>query len=239
MHAEIEYPEIKAKFTARKKLQERNQLTLSSSMSISSNADCTHSPNNADNTRISNTQTTNGSMHIDEDLNPESVTILFPPHPENAFSKTGAKEYTNKSWEFPNTSISQDEPTSTYEGPDIAELDWSAQTQVWTVCSQRRPSQARYYLIDNRKDDLFNFLVQLDDDEYDETCKSEHDKENTDADTSLFDSIEEALPTPTAVASQTYQLSSSYTLSHDDDDKRCEVSLDTAPNMSASRTYIV
>jgi len=81
----------------------------------------------------------------EDDFVPEGATFLFPPSLEDKIdNKFGSPE---------STSV-----------PQIAELDWSANTEVWTVCSQRRPSHARYYLLDSKRDELFNFLVKMDED---------------------------------------------------------------------------
>jgi len=83
----------------------------------------------------------------DEIFSPEGATFLFPSAIEDKVcTKCDSPE------------------DSTPPVPQIAELDWSANTEVWTVCSQRRPSHARYYLLDSKRDDLFNFLVQMDKD---------------------------------------------------------------------------
>jgi len=152
IHAEIEYPEIKAKFKAQKLQRSSPALSLLSSEEAPNSSGCEKT-----------TEQDVRSEKLEEDLHPESATVLFPPHPQNAFSAAGVKQYRDKSWELPTESASHC-AESPYRGPTIAELDWSANTEVWTVCSQRRPSQARYYLIDNKNDDLFNFLVQLDED---------------------------------------------------------------------------
>jgi alpha,alpha-trehalose-phosphate synthase [UDP-forming] len=82
-----------------------------------------------------------------EGFSPEGATFLFP-HPIE--DKLDAK---------------CDSPAeSTPPARQIAELDWSANTEVWTVCSQRRPTHARYYLLDSKRAELFNFLVKMDQD---------------------------------------------------------------------------
>jgi len=148
--AEIEYPEIKAKFWA-----------LKMGFSPVVNSEVTTKSISGDSNETS-PEHDEHSVKLEEDMYPESATVLFPPHPQNAFTAAGEKQYRDRSWELPSDSSSQFH--SSYQGPKIAELDWSAHTEVWTVCSQRRPSQARYYLVDSRKDDLFNFFVQLDED---------------------------------------------------------------------------
>jgi len=152
IHAEIEYPEIKAKFRAQK-------LQRASPFLSEATTPCSSGTGTKDHTPEQNKH----SDILEEDLYPESATVLFPPHPENAFSAAGVKQYRDKNWEMPAVASTK-YYHSPYKGPKIAELDWSANTKVWTVCSHRRPSQARYYLVDSRKEDLFKFLVQLDED---------------------------------------------------------------------------
>jgi len=103
------------------------------------------------------------SRNLDNDLHPKSLGVLSSPQSQSVVPPSGLKKYKEESWEIQKLSSPKcyDSP---YNGPKIAELVWSTQTEVWTVCSHRRPSQARYYFVDSRKEDLFKFLVQLDKD---------------------------------------------------------------------------
>jgi len=159
IHAEIEYPEIKAKFQAQKLQRCSPFISAVTTPCSSAGGTKDHTPEKY-------------SVKLEEDLHPESATVLFPPHPQSAFSAAGVKQYRDKSWEIPAV-FSSKYHHSPYKGPKIVELDWSAHTKVWTICSHRRPSQARYYLVDSRKEDLFNFLVQLDKDPAEEIITEE------------------------------------------------------------------
>merc|ERR550517_1917701 len=115
IHAEIEYPEIKAKFHAQKLQRDSPVLSRLSSERTNSHE---QSP-----------ELDKLSEKLEEDFYPESATVLFPPHPENAFSAAGVKQYSDKSWELPHLSETQSsEPP--YKGLTITELDWSANTEV-------------------------------------------------------------------------------------------------------------
>merc|ERR1719397_1863648 len=70
IHAEIEYPEIKAKFQAQK-LQRCTPFVSEVTTPCSSVAETkAHTPDHT-------------SEKLEEDLSPESATVLFPPHPQN------------------------------------------------------------------------------------------------------------------------------------------------------------
>jgi len=144
IHAENEYPEIKANFQAQ--IQERPLPSLNEETTSCSNG---AKPKN----RILNYDR-RYSGKVEVEFQPEDTLKPVPgTECKHQVDKTlETHQGSSKYWDSP------------YRGPKIAELDWSAQTEVWTVCSHRRPSQARYYLIDSRKEDLFNFLVQLDKD---------------------------------------------------------------------------
>merc|ERR1719192_2968214 len=89
-------------------------------------------------------QASSNNTHSEEadDFAPEGATFLFPPHPVDAFDEKGAKEYKPKRWE----QREHKDDTEKDVEPHICDLDWTDKTEVWTICSIRRPTQARYYL---------------------------------------------------------------------------------------------
>jgi len=151
IHAENEYPEIKANFQAQS--LKRNLSFSNITIPDSSGAEPKHPIRDHD----------KYSGKLEVEFQPESEAVLSQLHPQKAFSETEFKPQIdiNLPMQLESSSMYCDSP---YRGPKIAELDWSAHTEVWTVCSHRRPSQARYYLVDSSREDLFNFLVQLDKD---------------------------------------------------------------------------